>query len=318
MEKNIFLEAEDEETLEQVIRYNIGKAYQIRKELSQLENLEVLENNLEKTELEEDEILEAELEETEEYQYYYLNIIEELKKTLTKEEKAELIKENLPSKNNKNYFNITSRIKLELLKEIQELESLKQEETDEDFIEEINMEKDSIHETIQMIQESGLIQPEEITSQNEKQKNKLIFLKTNTGSIYAENDLYGNDEYFESFKELLLSIENGTFKNVKRFVSVNNALKGVSEVKAFKTRVIFDRLAKDKYIIIDIFVKKVDNDNGYRNMLANRIEYYRNNKDWIIALLDNEEYLAENEMIRDNIMNGLEEKNLVKTLKKRG
>ena len=53
-------------------------------------------------------------------------------------------------------------------------------------------------------------------------------------------------------------------------------------------------------------------------MLANRIEHYRNNKDWIVAMLDNEEYLAENEIIRDNIMNGLEERNLIKTLKKRG
>ena len=64
-------------------------------------------------------------------------------------------------------------------------------------------------------------------------------------------------DFYPSFLELIKSIEDGTFKGVKRFTN-NHDLLGVNEVKAHQVRVGFVRLAVDTYALITAFVKKSD------------------------------------------------------------
>lgn len=319
MEK-IFLNAENEENLEKIIRYNIGKANFIRNELKKMnsiikttptsENIKVLEKNI--------EVSEENEEETEEFEYYYLNIIDELTQTENNnaQELKEILISNLPSTENKNYINIVNRIKLEFIKEAYEYEKLKENETDIEYKEMLDKEivfyKDII-KTIDYILTDDIATSIENSS---KIDNELIFLRTHNGSIYAENDLLSiKEEYYESFKELLESIKNGTFKNAKRFNKNNRILGGISEVKGFKTRIVFDRIGKDKYIIINIFIKKTDNDKGYQELLKTRVDYYKKNKDIIKEQLLNEEYIKENKNITKNLLEGLCNKSLVKTIK---
>lgn len=168
-----------------------------------------------------------------------------------------------------------------------------------------------------MIIQSQFEQIDQLSSPlTEQNQNKLIFLNTPGGAIYAENDLIAiSREYYEGFKNLLLSIENGTFKNVKKFPGNGTALSGIAEVKDYKIRVLFDRVARDKYIIIDIFVKKSDNDKAYQESLRARVDYYKKNKNVILSSLDDESYLNEQAKIRNNIIQGLEKKNLVKGMR---
>ena len=316
----IFLRAENNEDLERIVRYNIGKAHQIRKELSILKELPnknciVTEPVMESVDLVQVECKEKEI--NEEYLYYYTNLLEDLNETKTEEDKKIAIARNLPTIDNKNYVNIINRIKLELLKGIHDLEELKELETDNDFISEIEKEKLDTQSLIHMIQEVQTEKVEIDSVSSSITKNNLVFLQSHSGSTYAENDLYSiAEEYYESFKDLILSIEDGTFKNVKRFSKNNNILKGISEVKDFKTRVIFDRIDKNTYVIIDIFVKKTDNDNGYRDALNSRVDYYKKVKPMIIEQIKDEKYLEYHREIRDNLISGLTEKNIIKTMKR--
>jgi len=316
----IFIKAETDDDLERVVRYNLGKAHQIRKELKLLKEMPMKVESQLTTDEEITTISESETEEkenNEEYLYYYTNLMEDLKEAKTEEEKRIIIEDNLPTVNNKNYTNIVNRIKLELLKEIYELEELKKLETERDYIQEIETEKAEIELLLKLIQEIQSTKVESEMSTSRPLKNTLIFLQSHTGSTYAENDLYSiSEEYYDSFKELILSIENGTFKNVKRFARNNNILKGICEVKDFKTRVIFDRIDISTYVIIDIFVKKSDCDNGYLTSLNSRVDYYKKNKSTVIEQIKDVKYLSFQQSIRDNLINGLSERNIIKTMKR--
>lgn len=320
MEK-IFLTAENEENLEKIIRYNIGKANTLRNELKKMDSVVKSSNNQEEIKLSEKSIevaVEEKEEETEEYEYYYLNIIDELTQSevTDNEELKEILISNLPSTENKNYINIVNRIKLEFIKEAYEYEKLNEEETDIEYKEMIDKEITFYKEIIKMIDYILTDELDTSIENSSKIDNHLIFLRTHNGSIYAENDLLSiKEEYYESFKELLESIKNGTFKNVKRFNKNNRILGGISEVKGFKTRVVFDRIGKNKYAIINIFIKKTDNDKGYQELLKTRVDYYKKNKDAIKELLLDDEYIEENEIIANNLLIGLENKCLIKTTK---
>ena len=251
----LFLEPKNEKELEQIIRYNIGKASQIRKELEELEKIPTSNSNEVKNDLIQS-ITEEETEkiEEEEYLYYYINLLNDLKSAKTYQEKINVVINDLPTTDNKKYLNIVNRIKLEFLKELYEVKKLKEEETDKEFIKEIEAECASINEIITIINDIDNIRIDEKVEHDSQIENKLVFLETPSGSIYAENDLYSiSEEYYERFRNMILSIENGTFKNVKKFDSSNSILAGINEVKDFKTRVIFDRIDKNTYVILHIF-----------------------------------------------------------------
>lgn len=312
-----------DEDLEQVVKDNIETAKIIRKELIKLKQESInIESDCQISEISKKDV-ETELDDDtsedreDEYYYYYSNLKDDYDKASTKEEQKEAVISNLPSVHNNNYMLIINRIKAEIHKEYLELESLKTDDESESFIEEVEQEQQSLMELIEIINVS---QVEEIRFMESKSKkgNQLVFLGTSYGNVYAQNDLLIIDEeYYEGFQNLLLSIEDGTFKGVKRFKN-NDVIKGISEVRAYKIRVVFDRIDKDKYVILHIFVKKTNNDRGYREKLMNRVAYYRQNKDNIQARICDTEYLNQQHNLRDNIMKGLEVKNMVKEMKYHG
>ena len=122
-------------------------------------------------------------------------------------------------------------------------------------------------------------------------------------------------DYLESFKGLFESITDGTFKNVKRFNS-NNKISGISEVKDFKTRVVFDRIGKYDYAIITAFTKKSNNDKGYLISLELKIKNYLNQKEKMISLLNNDDFRKENHLLEQELYNKLSISNKEKKLRK--
>lgn len=323
--QNIFLKIDNDtslEELEKIVKYNIGRANILRDSIKELDKVElqkkehvpkkVIKHEQIKFESEEDS-------EQEEYLYYYYNMQEELAKATNSDQVLEVVINTLPSCEHKKYLNIVSRIKLELLKEIHELDILSEEidlKEDKDFLKEINIEKTKLFEVIRTVNYVQNNKKEEQVENSIDMNNKLIFLETPTGSIYAENDLYSiPEEYYESFKDLMLSIKNGTFRNVKMLNNNNQTLGGISEVKDFKTRIVFDRIGTDIYVIISIFTKKCDNDSLYRDSLVNRVDFYKKNKPYLIEMSHSEEFISKNRDIETGLLKGLEEKNLVKTLK---
>lgn len=126
------------------------------------------------------------------------------------------------------------------------------------------------------------------------EKNSLILVPTTGGNIRILSELESMPiEYMPLFKELVDSIVDGTFKNVKGFNN-NNTLNGVSEVKGPGVRIVFKRLSKNKYALITAFIKRSNNDMGYQDSLRSKVADFRLIHDGLKANLDNQEFIDEN------------------------
>lgn len=253
------------------------------------------------------EFLDDEVDEfLDEINYYY----ERIKNVdLNDDEGVMVLKRELPSKNNFRYDEIVLGICLALMKEVAELKNFIEKEKDNLSIEDLNEFKNEIISIQNKINEIKTIgNKSEIDDVDLSNKlNNIVFLETSSNNIYALEDIKRIDgEYYGGFIELIKSIEDGTFKNVKFLTSGNNKTAGISEVKGFKRRVIFDRVGFNTYVIIGVFTKKSDKDKGYLDPLKNRIAIYRKNRDRILELAKNDEYLSSQKNILDEVYNYLE------------
>ena len=258
---------------------------------------------IEKQNFEEDDEYEEEQDEDSDYLYYY-EPIKDVSEDISITELEKIIKENLPSKNNPNYFKIISRMMAEILKEIMEYEEIKSDSIGEkEIIEETQKLIDLNKRKINFIRSTK----EKETNEEEVKENNLYFLKTTSGNIYCLNDLDKiKNEYYESFEELFKSIKDGTFKRAKRLNSNNLKTSSLSEVRGFKTRVLFDKLDENNYIIIMCVVKKCNYDNGYKKSLETRGLTYRAMKPKILSQKNSEESKTENKDIEKKLFLKLE------------
>ncbi len=212
----------------------------------------------------------------------------------------------LPDKSNYEFERIIYRLQLEVLKSINELEEFMEEAslTDDDR-DAFDLEKDLEEKKLAYLK-NALVNEEE---KDEKVENTLIFVPTTGGNIRVLNELEKMPmEYYEAFLDLLLSIKDGTFKNSRHFI--NNAnLSGIREVKGFQTRILYERLAKNKYAIITAFIKKTNVDRGYLESIYQKTKDYFSVKENIKALLDNEEFLQMNKEYEEEIYNLLKGSN---------
>lgn len=299
----------DDEELLEALKHNNKVSSSMKQEIKEIEKLDEANKNMtfkkEKQCFEENDEYDEVLDEDMDYLYYY-DPIKEVQENITNEDLNQVIRENLPSKNNPNYFKIISRIMAEILKEIMDYEEIKSDSIgEEEIIEEtqklIDLDKRKIN-YIRNIKENS-------QSEEEVRENNLYFLKTTSGNIYCLNDLDKiKNEYYESFDELFKSIKDGTFKGAKRLNSNNNKTSSLSEVRGFKTRVLFDKLDENTYIIIMCAVKKCDYDNGYKKSLETRGLTYRAMKPKILSQKDNQEYKNENKNIEKTLFLKLEDR----------
>lgn len=253
---------------------------------------------------------EDDIDEEEEFKYYYDNMMNALANLSDIEEKEQAIYDNMPSKENKNYVNIIRRIILELIKEREIYDEYLSDE-DASVRNDAILEQDKLDFIINRVKNHHNVKNED-TNQVNVIKNNIIFLRTNSGNVYAENDLSSIDsEWYPAFRGLLESIEDGTFKNVKRLTS-NRISQGIPEVKDYGVRIVFDKVNPNTYIILDMFVKKSDHDKGYSEQLINRLSFYRQNEDTIKKNVT-EELIKNDSIILENIKSGLMNKSITKT-----
>ena len=247
---------------------------------------------------------------------YYLTMIDSIKNTNNLKEELHSV---LPSKNNPNYYNIITRINAEFLKQIKEIQELIEEEK-QNFTKEDMM--DFKNEILYLSNRMNQIREceEETQKDDEHIENNLIFVPTTSGNIRVLEEInHIDDEYYDSFTGLFNSIKDGTFKNVKKFATTNNKNSGVSEVKDFKIRVVFDRIGKNDYALITAFIKKSDNDRGYIESLGLKVKNYMNQKDELKSLLEDDDFRKSNKEYEEQLYNTLSSSKLNKRVKqKRG
>ena len=118
----------DDEELLEALKHNNKVSSSMKQEIKEIEKLDEANKRMnfkiEKEDLKEDDEYDEEQDEDSDYLYYY-EPIKEVREDISIEELEQIIKENLPSKNNPNYSKIVSRMMAEILKEIMEYEEIK-------------------------------------------------------------------------------------------------------------------------------------------------------------------------------------------------
>lgn len=228
----------------------------------------------------------------------------------------EEIKSILPLKGSLNYNHIINVIILGLYEEVAEYKKLLimyKNNMSEKEQEDIKKERDYLLLKINYLKK--LNQKASKTIQNdEKLVNDLIFLKTSSGNYSIFSDLKEiASEHYSWFYTLLVDMANDKFKNLKRF-NDNNTIQGMMEVRYNQARITFMPLSKNKYVILDMFIKKTQIDAGYKASLKNKYDLFRENYSVIRSLVFNEEYLEENKKVFNNLLSSLEKDVKVKRL----
>ena len=220
----------------------------------------------------------------------------------------------LPSKKHPNYQNILLRCYYSSIKEIEDLNELKKDSSEEeikeieDLIQQEERKKNLLKGKIEKKQEE---KEEEID-----EKNEIILVPTISGNIRIVDELeHIPMEYYEGFKELINSIVDGTFKNVKVLTN-DRYLMGICEVKLFKIRVVFSRLSKNKYALITAFMKKSDTDKLYLESLKSKVFDFHKMESTLKELIKKEDFLKQNEESVKEMYSLLEKKEKNKVLRK--
>lgn len=228
---------------------------------------------------------------------YYISSMKEI----TADNIDSEIEDVLPVRKNPNYRTILYRLKLEALRNIREIEELF-EEADE--TEDLTIFKDEIileQRKISYIDKALTQQKSSEVTQEQEEKNNIVFVPTSGGSIRVLDEMERiPQEYQAGFKELFDSIQDGTFKGIKKFKN-NNALNGIIEVKGFQVRVVFARLNKNTYALITAFIKKCDNDNGYVSVLKQKVADYRTISEQLKKNLSNPEFMDQQREYKEEL-----------------
>ena len=234
---------------------------------------------------------------------FYLNNLNSITQNMSEEDIMHL----LPPRRKANYQEIILRLKLECMKSLRELrefmekeDSLKSEDLDS-----IQMGVELERKKLETINQLLLLQP--IEKEESSIKNHFVFVPTSGGNIRVLDEIDNiPTEFYTSFMTLFQSIQDGTFKGVKRFTS-NVKIAGISEVRdvANQTRVVFDRIGPDTYAIITAFTKNVMQSHGYNEQLERKIGNYRSWLPRIKENLKNPEFLKEQELYEQELWNKL-------------
>ncbi len=216
----------------------------------------------------------------------------------------DFLTEVLPSIYDNNYESIIGAILLSLFSEITFANEMLLEDKSEEnrnYIESIIKRNKEI---IEIIKQYNLEEEKEITQEtNNKENNKLIFLKKNNSSLYIDDDI-DSIAIEEDVLPILNDIITGNFTREKRFHN-NNELKGISAIRRRDTRIIFTRLNNDTILILGILVKRFQNPQTYRDMLKARNKEYKLQKEALKINSQNEEFLKSNSNIQEETIKKL-------------
>lgn len=244
----------------------------------------------------------SELDDKVDYYNYLISSIDDC------EDLQDQIESSLPNPNTGDYKTIVLRLKLKLLKSIKETAdfiSECREEFDDEDLEEYKEEIRLCSKKLEILKSES---NEEVNENKTSTKNNFFFPVSSMGNIRVIDEIEkiskSSPEFCSEFIELFQSIEDGSFKRVRRFLN-NNKLVGISEVRGFKPRVVFDRIGKNDYAIITAFLKKCDNDRGYKDSLELKIQKYMSQRDNIVKRLNNPEYRALNEQYTNELFGKL-------------
>ena len=209
----------------------------------------------------------------------------------------------LPNKHTDNYQDIINLILLHYYEEYKMLEKILKDISEKDIdYKEYNNCKLECLKMINYIKE--YVNKLNSSSENKSisRKNQIVFLKTSNDNICVKNDITKDmpSEFYQDVLEVVESIKDGTFKNVKSFNNYR-LLTGLYEVKYHDVRLTFKRLSKDIYILIHAFVKKCYTSSQYYNMLESRYAIFKSQQELLLNQIQDDDFLELNNEILNEV-----------------
>lgn len=177
------------------------------------------------------------------------------------------------------YDEVINLLILHYIKEKTELMNIIASEYQTDILEEFKEEINNLDLKINL-----LLELKNKKEETKKEQNKIMCLTKLSGENIIIDDIENilsknpTESTLKTFKELLESIIDGTFKGMKRFTN-NQKLNTLSEVKQENARIVFKRLDKNTYLIIYMFIKDCRKDKLYQDTLKTRQELFLAQKD---------------------------------------
>jgi len=300
-----------EEELLELLEYNKDVSKNKLKELNNLSSdknkkkIEIVPSkktfNVKKSEIVKEPIIQDDLDdETDEFEDEIDFYLSELRKININE--TDDITDSLPLRSNYDYKKIIYRLIFEFKKDIKDINDIIQKEKDtltKDELLELKEEINNNNKMISILKETQ--EEKEESKERPKIKNNLFFLTTSSGNVRVIEELESiADEYYPLFQELFKSIEDGSFKGIKRFTN-NNELKGALEVRAPKVRVVFTKLSKNNYMAITAFTKKLTMNRGYIVPVKLKYMEYKKDEKRFKELVDNPDFIKQNEEYKENL-----------------
>lgn len=236
--------------------------------------------------------------ETDEFEDKIDFYLSELRKLDIKE--IDDILDSLPTRNNYDYKKIILRLIMEFKKDINDINSIiKKEELSKKELIDLKNEINTNNKMISLLKESLEYKEEE--KEEHKQKNNLFFSTTPSGNVRVIEELESiADEYYPLFQELFESIEDGSFKGIKRFTN-NNELKGALEVRAPKVRIVFTKLSKNNYMAVTAFTKKLNMNRGYIVPIKLKYLEYKKEEKKMKELVDDPDFIMKNQEYKEKL-----------------
>lgn len=302
-------------SLKQTVLKNVETAQKMRKEIIRLKKYALVSSDVDQIYYQINKPVESDSKDSFEedaYDFYYEPIKELDVSNLTDDELDSEIGNYIPSSDNRV---VIIRVKAEIMREVIEYKKMSMDNDFQSDKEMLNEIRDIINSLNRKLLSIDRVLNREMKDNSFKRKieNKIVFLTTKSGNNVLWRDLKDiPDEYYPEFKGLLDSIIDGTFKNLKKFYSTNKVNNGLLEVKDFKTRIIFDRLDKNTFIILSAFMKKVDIDRFYMQNIDNIATNYRLNENYYKELIKDSEKMEEQEKEKEAIYEELTKRSKVK------
>lgn len=183
---------------------------------------------------------------------------------------------------------------LGLIKELNQYHSMADEaflSKDSEMLEEIKVNTKALEAKI-----SNLKDFREEKEIEEQEKCRIIFLEKSSGRAYFIEDIVDYEAQYASFSKLLNSLQNNSPIRAKSMTN-HNSLAGLLETREpeEQTRIFYDKVNSNTYVVINAIIKKSDADKAYLNQLITRYKYYLSKKEQILMKLDSPDFLLRQE-----------------------
>ncbi len=285
--------------LRKIISDNVTQANILRSKIKKFEALHHVSTTTTSTEIKEtvvephkQKVYDDKDEDFEDEVSFYLSNYKSLDENFTTRDMLYVV----PSRDNYRFKDIIMRLQAESLKDIKEIEEIILEDSELDKLGLLAFRQEIQNEQKKINLLSKLLEEPEIISTEDKIENKIILVPTRYGNMRLIEELqHISSEYYPRFLELINSIIDGTFKDVKPFTNNDNINRGIFEVKTAKARVIFSRVGYDTYTLITAFTKKMDTNSHYRAHLEAKVSEYRCLHEFFKENCKNEDFMKENE-----------------------